>query len=145
MNAFKLIGQYKHKIDTKRRLFIPSDLKVSSNWVATIGMERCLFLFPREEWKKITEKIQELPLTKKDSRGFLRVFLSGAKSIEADSQGRILLPEDLADYAALKNRGIIIGMLNRLEIWNPGRWEKYSHSKKNKFSELAENIVDLNI
>lgn len=145
MNSYKLIGQYTHKIDNKRRFFIPSDLKISQKWVITVGMENCLFLFPDSEWEKITEKIKELPLTKKDSRGFLRIFLSGAKSIEADSQGRILIPENLAGYAELNDKGVIIGMLNRLEIWNPGRWEKYSGTRKEKFSDLAENVVDLNI
>ncbi|MGM0440831.1 MAG: division/cell wall cluster transcriptional repressor MraZ [Elusimicrobiota bacterium] len=145
MKSDKLIGQYTHKIDTKRRLFIPSDLKITRDWVVTVGMERCLFLFPDTEWEKITKKIKEIPLTKKDSRGFLRVFLSGAKNISSDKQGRILIPENLAKYAELEDKGVIIGMLNRLEIWNPGRWEKYSASKEDQFSDLAENIVDLNI
>jgi MraZ protein len=141
----ELIGQHSHKIDTKRRFFIPAGFRVTEKWVVTMGMENCLFLFPESEWELITEKIKALPLTKKDARGFLRVLLSGAKYLNCDSQGRVLLPENLTDYAKLNDKCTVIGMLNRLEIWSPNKWEKYSDGSLGKYSELAESIGDLDL
>ncbi|MEA3507093.1 MAG: division/cell wall cluster transcriptional repressor MraZ, partial [Elusimicrobiota bacterium] len=119
--------------------------RVTEKWVVTMGMEECLFLFPETEWEIITKKIKALPLTKKDARGFLRVLLAGASYLSCDRQGRILLPENLSKYAKLSDRCTVIGMLNRLEIWEPGRWEKYSKGSEGKFSDLAESIGDLDL
>lgn len=138
----KLIGEYKRRVDIKRRFFIPSELRVSRSWVITAGMEKCLFIFPEKEWDKVTDKIIKFPLTKKDTRRFLRVLLSRARLLTCDSQGRVLLPEKLVEYAGLKDSCVVIGMLNRIELWNPDKWEEYSHKSEEKYSELAENIAE---
>ncbi len=141
----ELIGQHSHKIDSKRRFFIPAGFRVTKKWVVTMGMENCLFLFPESEWEVITKKIKALPLTKKDARGFLRILLSAARYLSCDRQGRVLLPENLTDYAKLKDRCTVIGMLNRLEIWAPRKWEKYSSQAQGKYSDFAESIGDLEL
>lgn len=137
-----LLGEYNYNIDTKRRFFIPSSLRISKSWVITAGLEECLFLFPEEQWTKIRERIINLPLSKKDARGFLRVFLSRAKNVSCDSQGRILLPELLLKYAGIKNSCTIIGMLNRIELWEPQRWKKYFSTANNRYPDLAENMSE---
>jgi MraZ protein len=140
-----LLGEFTHNIDLKKRFFIPSEFRISKRWVITAGLEKCLFLFPEEEWEKITHKIKNLPLTKKDARGFLRILLSRARFLSLDSQGRILLPENLFQYAEMSRCCVIIGMINRLEIWNPEKWEEYSNKSEEKYSELAENIAELDL
>ncbi|MFW6134535.1 MAG: division/cell wall cluster transcriptional repressor MraZ [Elusimicrobiota bacterium] len=140
-----LIGEYTHKVDLKRRMFIPSEFRISNRWVITAGLEKCLFLFPELEWETITKKISNLPLTKKAARSFLRIFLSRAKPISCDSQGRILIPQKLADYASISNECNVIGMINRIEIWNPDKWEKYSVESEKKYSDLAEELTNLDL
>ncbi|MFC2091487.1 division/cell wall cluster transcriptional repressor MraZ [Elusimicrobiota bacterium] len=141
----KLIGQYSRNIDTKRRIFIPSEFRITSSWVITLGLEQCLFLFPDKEWNRITDRIKNLPLTKKDARSFLRVLLSRARSITCDSQGRIIVPEFLVKYSDITDSCISVGMLDRIELWNPESWKKYFDNSQRNYSELAENIAELDL
>ncbi len=141
----KLLGEYSHSIDSKKRIFIPVDFRVSKTWVVTAGLEECLFLFSQDEWEKITDKIKNLPLIKKNARSFLRIFLSRAKIISCDSQGRIILPQNLVKYAQLSRSCTVIGMLNRIELWNPRRWVEYFQKSQKNYSEHAENIAELEL
>jgi MraZ protein len=141
----KLLGEYSHSIDPKRRVFIPVDFRISKTWVITAGLDRCLFMFPEKEWERVTERIKNLPLTKKDARSFLRVLLSRAASITCDSQGRVLLPEKLTEYAEIARNCVFIGMINRVELWNPQKWEEYFSGAEKDYSELAENIAELEL
>lgn len=141
----KLLGEYSHRVDSKRRIFIPVDFRVSKSWVITAGLENCLFLFPEKGWEGITEKIKKLPLTKKDARSFLRVFLSRAKSISCDNQGRVILPEKLVRYADISRSCIVVGMIDRVELWNPKKWDEYLSKAQKNYAELAENIADLDL
>ena len=138
-----LIGEYTHNIDSKRRVFIPSGLRVSKNWVVTMGFENCLFLFPEKEWESITEKIKASPLTKKDTRNFFRLFLSQARALQLDGQGRILIPESLGAHSGLKKSCVFVGMLNRVEIWEPGRWREFLQTREGSFTDMAENITGI--
>lgn len=138
-----MIGQYPHNIDLKRRLFIPSKFRISQKWVITAGLDKCLFLFPLKEWDIITEKFRELAITKKDARSFLRIFLSKASILSIDKQGRILIPNILIEYSELSRSCLIIGMINRLEIWNPKKWDTYSSAVQKNYENIAENIMDL--
>ncbi len=140
-----LIGQYRHKLDKKRRIFIPSGYRISKKWILTAGLEKCLWLFPRAEWDSVKDKIKKLPLTKKDARSFLRVFLSRAGSVDMDGQGRILIPGHLCDFSGLKNDCCLIGMLDRVEIWDSANWDKYSRSSEETYSQAAEKIVDVDL
>ncbi len=139
----KLIGEYSHSIDSKKRIFIPVDFRVTKTWVLTAGLERCLFLFPDKEWERITERIKNLPLTKKNARSFLRVLLSRAKILSCDVQGRIILPDKLIEYAEIKKSCTVIGMLNRVELWDPEKWAEYFNKSEKDYAELAENIAEL--
>lgn len=141
----QLIGEYSHKVDLKKRVFIPADFRVSKKWVVTAGLEGCLFLFPEKEWEKIRDKIQNLPLTKNDARSFLRVLLSKAKYLISDNQGRILLPDKLVDYSNISRVCVIIGMISRIELWNPDKWKRYLQMSEEKYSELAEGIAELEL
>ena len=101
-----LIGEYKHTLDPKKRLSLPSKWRkeLGSELVITRGLDNCLFVYPLKEWEKITEKISELPLGQADTRSFNRFFLSGATEVEVDSVGRILVPDYLKEFGKLESR-----------------------------------------
>ena len=141
-----LIGQYGHSLDGKNRLFIPARLRQNvRRFVITSGLEGCLFVYTPENWKKITERLKTLPLTKADARKFLRTFLSGANECPVDDQGRILIPKTLCSYANIRKEVIVVGVLDRIEIWSKSNWERYQKEAEKQFVEVAEKLVDLGI
>jgi len=141
-----LIGQYDHSLDGKNRLFIPARLRQNvRRFVITSGLEGCLFVYTPENWKKITERLKTLPLTKADARKFLRTFLSGANECPVDDQGRILIPKTLCSYANIRKEVIVVGVLDRIEIWSKSNWKRYQKEAEKQFVEVAEKLVDLGI
>jgi MraZ protein len=141
-----LIGQYSHSLDGKNRLFIPARLRQNvRKFIITSGLEGCLFVYTPENWRKITERLKTLPLTKADARKFLRTFLSGANECPVDDQGRILIPKTLCSYANIKKEAIVVGVLDRIEIWSKSNWERYQKEAEKQFVEVAEKLVDLGI
>ncbi len=141
-----LIGQYRHSLDGKNRLFIPARLRQNARkFIITSGLEGCLFVYTPENWRKITERLKTLPLTKADARKFLRTFLSGANECPVDDQGRILIPKTLCSYANIRKEVIVVGVLDRIEIWSKSNWERYQKEAEKQFVEVAEKLVDLGI
>ena len=137
------MGEYHHSIDIKGRLIIPSKLRdeLGENIIVTRGLDGCLFLYPNEHWNTIINKYNELPDTK-DKRQFLRIFLSGATTCEYDKQGRINIPKPLTEYAGLQKDCIIIGTLEKLEIWSKERWEAFISENEENMSEIADNLFN---
>ena len=137
------IGQYQHSLDSKKRLFIPSNIRArkQNKFIVTCGLEKCLFMYIPQDWKIITDKLKTLSFTKTDARQFKRLFFSGASEAKLDRQGRILLPDNLYEYAGLKKHVIIIGVQDRVEIWDRGIWKKYQNKASEKYSAVAENLV----
>lgn len=145
------IGEYRHTLDDKGRIAIPAKLRYSKvgeeeYWVATKGFDRCLFVYPRAEWKVIVEKLNErLSFTKKDERSFLRMFVSPANEQAVDKQGRIAVPQSLREYAGIQKDVVILGAINRIEIWSEGHWNKYREENEKSFDLLGEKIADLGL
>jgi MraZ protein len=141
------IGEYTYKIDSKKRLAIPSKFRepLKKKAVITRGLDRCLFLYSMEEWQKIAQKISELPFGQHDNRGFSRVMLSGAMEVEFDSLGRILIPDYLKKYAALKKDTVVAGLYNRIEIWEKKRWESYKDKTEEELGNIAERLKDFGV
>ena len=119
-----LIGEYKHNIDAKKRLSIPSKFRkeLGEGAVITKGLDNCLFVFPREHWARLAEKLGNTPIARQDSRSFARHLLASAMEVDFDSLGRILVPEYLKNYAGLKKVAVVAGLYNRLELWDDTRW-----------------------
>ena len=142
-----LIGEYTHTIDPKRRLAIPSKLRreIGEKAVLTRGLDNCLFLFSMKEWEQLAEKLGKLPFGQQDTRGFVRLLLSGAVEVENDQLGRILIPDYLKDYAQLKKRVIIAGLFNRLEIWDEERWQSYKNNLEKESDRIAEKLGELGV
>jgi len=141
-----LMGEYHHTIDEKGRIIIPSKFRdeLGTNFIVTRGLEECLFVYPKEMWDKITQKLNSLPFTKKDARSFMRFFLSGATAMELDKQGRINITSPLVSYADLKKECVIIGVGDRLEIWSHDKWNDFYLGNKDTLSDIAENLFDSN-
>ena len=139
-----MMGEYNSNLDEKSRLVIPAKLRqeLNSEIVITRGLDNCLFLYPKETFDIITEKLNSLPFTKKDARNFSRFFLSGASLTAFDKQGRILISSPLINYANIKKECVIIGVGNRIEIWSKDNWEKFFSEKSDELSDIAENLFD---
>lgn len=141
-----LIGEYAHTIDTKGRVIVPAKFRteLGERFVLTKGFDGCLYGYSLEEWKNIEEKIKTLPLiTGKDARNFTRFFFSSAIECELDSQGRILVSQNLRTYAELEKELVIIGVSSRIEIWAKDKWEAYNEAQDS--DDIAEKMTMLGI
>lgn len=141
------IGQYIYSTDSKGRLALPAKFRSSlkQGAVVTKGLDGSLFLYPKAAWQEIAAKISRLPLAGRDSRAFARLMLAGAMEVKPDSQGRILIPDYLRDYACLKKKVVIMGVYDRLEIWDEGCWQKYQKQVEASGDEIAERLSELGI
>lgn len=142
-----LIGEYKHTLDPKKRLSLPSKWRgeLGSTLVITRGLDNCLFVYPQREWEKISEKIGQLPLGQADTRSFNRFFLSGAVEVEVDSVGRILVPDFLKDFAKLDTKVVLAGIHDRVEIWDENRWTEYKARIEAEADSLAEKLGEIGV
>ncbi len=141
------MGEYQHTVDAKGRLIIPAKFRddLDGGFVVTRGLDKCLFAYTMDEWKKLEEKLKALPVTKKDARAFTRFFFSGATEVELDKQGRVNLPANLLSYAGLEKDCVVLGVSSRIEIWAKEAWEGYFEESEDSFNEIAENLIDFDI
>ena len=118
-----LIGEFLHNMDAKGRINFPVKLRDSLgvNFVITRGLDRCLYAYSPEEWTGLEESIKTLPRAKR--RNLERFFFAGAAEVQPDKQGRILVPQNLRDYAGLDKQVMVVGVSNHVEIWDIGQWE----------------------
>lgn len=130
-------GEYNHNVDAKGRLFIPAKLRdeLGDRFTVTRGLDKCLAIYPAAEWAVLEERIRALPMSK--ARDLQRFFFSSAFDAEPDSQGRILLPAGLRQYAGLSKEATIIGASNHAEIWDTARWNEYNSSITDERIEAA--------
>ena len=142
-----LIGEYKHTLDPKKRLSVPSKWRkdLGKKLIVTRGLDNCLFVYPQKEWQKITEKIGQLPLGQADTRSFNRFFLSGAVEVEVDSVGRILVPDFLKDFAHLDLKVVLAGIHDRVEIWDEKQWTEYKTQIESQADALAEKLGQIGV
>ncbi len=136
------LGEHTHALDEKKRLTLPVKLRkaVGKGVVVTRGLDGCLFLYPDKEWKGISGKLAALGMGQSDTRGFARFMLAGAVETEVDSAGRILVPEHLREFAAIKSSVVVAGVANRLEIWDESRWKSYAASVAKAADAMAEKL-----
>ncbi len=140
-------GEYNHGIDRKGRLILPARFREIckesgiEKFFITRGLDKCLFMFTEEEWRLQEQKFKNLPFTKQESRSFNRLFFSGAISVAPDKQGRFIIPEYLKDYANIKKDAIVIGISNRIEIWDTKSWKTFYATSSETFEQIAENMI----
>lgn len=141
------IGEYKHNLDDKGRMAVPSKFRksLSGGAVVTRGLDNCLFLYPKKEWGEIAKKLSALPISQAKARAFARLMLAGAMDVQFDNQGRINLPEYLREFAGLKKKAVVAGLYDRLEIWDEANWDKFKISVEKDSANIAESLGELGV
>ena len=138
-----LLGTYTPKIDAKGRVALPAKFRsqLGQGLVMARGQERCVYLLPFDEFRRIASQIQRTSVGNKAAREYLRVFLSGAVDQEPDKQGRVVVPQMLRDYANLGSDIVVIGVGTRAELWNKDAWESYLSQKEEGYSDIADDVL----
>lgn len=141
------MGEYNHTLDAKGRVIVPSKFReaLGEVFVVTRGLDGCLFVFSNDEWADFEKKLQDLPVASKQARIFTRFFLSGAITVEADKQGRILIPANLRQAADLEKDVVFVGVANRIEIWDKEKWSGYTEIDDEDMEAVAEQMAELGI
>jgi len=139
------MGEYHHNIDEKGRIVIPGKFRESASdkIIVTRGLEKCLYLYTEDEWNKMVEKLNKLPFTKKDARTFMRNFFAGATACEFDRNGRINITSLLVSYAGLTKECVVIGVNDRIEIWDKSLYNEFLDANASKLEEIAENLFEV--
>ena len=141
-------GEYVHTLDEKDRFVLPAKFRDKiktlehKNFYVTRGLDGCLFMFNEDVWVKLEDKLKEKSFTRQQSRSFNRIYFSGAREVEIDTQGRVSLPDYLKDFAKIKKEIVIIGVADRIEIWDKETWDKFFSENRVKFEEVAENLFE---
>jgi len=141
------LGQYEHTIDSKGRLTLPAKFRpdLEAGVVVTLGLDGCLFVFPRSKWEELAARIEALPITNPDARNFARLMFANADDSELDRQGRVLIPAYLRSSAQLENDVIVTGLNSRIELWNPTRWQQVRSMAVERGGLNAEHLASLGI
>jgi MraZ protein len=137
------LGTYSPKLDDKGRIILPAKFReeLASGVVVTRGQERCLYVFSQREFESLHDKIRQAPVTSKQARDFLRLFLSGANQETPDKQHRMTLPASLREYAGLGRELTVIGAGNRAEIWDSEAWNEYYAAAESDFVNTTEEVI----
>lgn len=139
-----LMGQYKHNIDDKGRIIVPSKLreKLSLSVIVTKGFDGCLALYSQDEWEKFQNTLLTLPSNTMDARKHIRVLVGSATELEFDKQGRINLAQNLLEDAKITKECVIVGVLNHVEIWSKETWDEYYEEATDSLEDVAEKLTN---
>jgi mraZ protein len=133
----ELLGTHRYQLDPKGRVSLPARFReafADGCWL-TIGQDRCLYVFPRAEWERRSEEVQSSPLSDADSRAFNRFFFGSSSEVELDGQGRVTIPQRLREAAGIQKEVVVLGVRNRMEIWDRETFDRYEAS----FAEAYQN------
>ena len=140
-------SEYECKLDVKGRIVLPAKIKANlpeatgNSIVITRGFEPCLVVYPQLEWKKVFSKVSGLNEFNEEYRNFQRNFFRGNTEADLDTNGRFLIPKSMLKHAQLDKEAIVVGMGNRIEIWNPDLYNNFLISDQKEFSKLAEKFL----
>jgi len=137
------LGTHTPRLDEKGRLFLPAKFRdrLATGLVVTKGQERCLYVFPVDEFERLATDMRAAPTTSKAVRDFVRVFLSGAFDEIPDRQGRVTIPATLREYAGLTRDCTVIGTGSRVEVWDTGAWNTYLSASEQAFADQSEEVM----
>ncbi|MCS7228647.1 MAG: division/cell wall cluster transcriptional repressor MraZ [Candidatus Kryptonium sp.] len=147
MSSFK--GSYIYAVDEKGRVSIPARMRkylspeANETFVITRGTETCLFLFPLDEWEKLEKRLKELNTFNPQHRLLIRILLMWAVEVTLDNQSRIMIPKNLLEFAKIDKEALIIGALDRIEIWNPEVFNEYVNTQPESYESIAEKVLGL--
>ena len=138
-----MLGTYTPRLDEKSRLILPAKFReeLAEGLVLTRGQERCIYVFSAREFERVHEQMRSAPLSSRQARDYIRVFLSGASDEVPDKQGRVTVPAPLRQYAGLDRDVTVIGAGTRVEIWDSESWNTYLAEQEAAFSETDEDVL----
>jgi MraZ protein len=145
MSSFK--GSYAYSVDSKGRFNIPAKLRkyvspdANDTFVITRGYEKCLFVYPLDEWARLEQSIRLLSATSPKHRYFTRTLLEYATELQLDGQSRITIPKELLQLAAIESEVLILGVLERIEVWNPKVYGEYRNSQAESYEDIAQTVL----
>jgi len=142
------IGEYLHSVDGKGRIAVPYRFRklLKEGAVVAKGLiDKCLCIYPRVEWEKLSAKLSSLPISDQKARAFTRLMFSGAVEVGFDRQGRILLPSYLRQYAGIKSQAMISGVYSRVEIWDKKAWENYKEKSEKESGDITKHMNELGV
>jgi MraZ protein len=145
MSSFK--GRYSYSVDSKGRVALPAKLRktvspaANDTFIITRGFEQCLFLYPQDEWNRLEESVRGLSPSNPQHRFFVRTLLQWATDAQLDSQARITVPQDLLKFGGIENEVLILGVMERIEIWNPKTFEEYMNNQPATYETVAEMVL----
>jgi MraZ protein len=141
------LGRYKHSLDYKSRTSIPKKFReqLHTSAILTSGLDGCLFLYSKKDWEQLSSRFRELPLTANDARDFSRYLFSGAVEVSFDALGRIVIPDYLVKHAKLERELVILGVLNRVEIWSKKNFLKLNKKLNLAAEDIAEKLTERGI
>ena len=135
------IGRYYNKLEAKGRVCLPKQIRQNcSDWVITRGFDGALFLFPAQAFQTELAKLSQLEFTKADHRNLIRLMTNEAQELATDKTGRILIPEHLKKVGELDSEIVIVGSLNRVEIWDRDRYHQFFDKISQNTESIAETI-----
>lgn len=137
------LGTYSPRLDEKGRLILPAKFRdeLAEGLVLTRGQERCIYVFSASEFEKVHEQMRAAPLSSKQARDYIRIFLSGASDEVPDKQGRVTIPTPLRQYAGLDRELAVVGAGSRAEIWDAQAWESYLAEQESAFSDTEDEVI----
>ena len=145
MSSFK--GSYNFSVDSKGRVNLPAKLRkyvspdASDTFIVTRGFDKCLMVYPADEWNVVDQKLRSLSSFNAEHRLFVRTLLELAWETQLDSQARISIPQELLDYAGIKSEVRIIGALDKIELWNPQVYTEYRTNQSETYESVAEKVM----
>jgi MraZ protein len=150
--AISFLGEYEATLDAKGRFLLPAGFKrqlpegENTRFVINRGFEKCLSLYPMQSWQPLYDQISSLNDFDPKVREFRRYFLNGAIEVEPDTAGRILIPQNLKDYAGLGKDLVLAAAVNKIEIWDKEKYQKFFESySPDDFSSLAQSVMVKNV
>lgn len=144
MSSFK--GSYEYSVDSKGRINIPSKLRkyvspeANDTFIVTRGFEQCLFVYPLDEWTSLEQSVRGLSSSDPKHRFFTRTLLRWATESQVDGQSRIIIPKELLLFAGIENAVLILGVLERMEIWNPKIYHEYINAQPESYEDVAQRV-----
>lgn len=141
------LGEFEHTIDDKGRVAVPARFReeLREGLVLTRGFDRCLQVFPRPTWQTLAQRISALSMGNEEARNLRRLLFSGAAEVEVDRQGRILIPQNLREYASLSEQVVIAGLDTYFEMWSRERWQNVLDNLDTDGSAIAAKLAELGI
>ncbi len=144
VSSFK--GRYTYSVDEKGRVALPAKLRINlstsakGNFIITRGFERCLYVYPQDEWNRLEQFVRSLSFLDAQHRYYARTLFELANDSKIDNQSRITLPPELIEFAGIDKEVLILGVLDRIEIWSPSVYKEYQKNQPDTYETIAEQV-----